>query len=203
MAFNDALFQLGMDLTRSSTAQKEDHGKVAHVVVAQKKSSIERASGRFAGTNAMLSGTPSMGTHVTIDVYGITGLDNLGHVEKTLTRCVEAASTTLQHLHLHPVPATGGVSGVAVLSDGHISFHSRPSAGYAVLDIATSSGSDTHRWVAAAKVAFGNCQIVTRVHNAGEAHKPTLGVNEGAILHAVMPRRRNPMSSRQVRVKAA
>ena len=25
MAFNDALFQLGMDLTRSSTAQEEDH----------------------------------------------------------------------------------------------------------------------------------------------------------------------------------
>ena len=29
MAFKDALFQLGMDLTRSSTAQKEDHGETA------------------------------------------------------------------------------------------------------------------------------------------------------------------------------
>ena len=27
MAFNDTLFQLGMDLTRSSTAQKEDHSR--------------------------------------------------------------------------------------------------------------------------------------------------------------------------------
>ncbi len=52
MAFNDALFQLGMDLTRSSTAQKEDHGKVAHVVVAQNNASIERVSDRFAGTEA-------------------------------------------------------------------------------------------------------------------------------------------------------
>ncbi len=51
MAFNDALFQLGMDLTRSSTAQKEDHGKVAQVVVAQNNASIERVSGRF-GTEA-------------------------------------------------------------------------------------------------------------------------------------------------------
>jgi len=49
MAYNDALFQLGMDLTRSSTAQKEDHGKVAHAVVAQCNTSGERVSGRFAG----------------------------------------------------------------------------------------------------------------------------------------------------------
>ena len=31
MAYDDTLFQLGMDLTRSSTAQKEDHGETAHV----------------------------------------------------------------------------------------------------------------------------------------------------------------------------
>ena len=31
MAYTDSLFQLGMDLTRSSTAQKEDHGQSAHV----------------------------------------------------------------------------------------------------------------------------------------------------------------------------
>ena len=30
MAYTDSLFQLGMDLTRSSTAQKEDHGQSAH-----------------------------------------------------------------------------------------------------------------------------------------------------------------------------
>ena len=128
MAFNDTLFQLGMDLTRSSPAQKEEHGEVAHVM-AQHTKKNERESGRFAGT------TPkTMGTHVTIDVYGITGLDTIEHVETTLSRvvsaaCVSVASSTLQHLHLHPVPATGGISGVAVLSDGHISFHSRPGAG--------------------------------------------------------------------------
>lgn len=198
MAFNDALFQLGMDLTRSSTAQKEDHGKVAHVAVAQKNASIERASGRFAGTK-----THTMGTHVTIDVYGITGLDDIEHVETTLTRCVEAAASQLQNLHLHTVPATGGVSGVAVLSDGHISFHSRPKAGYAALDIATFGGCETHRWVAAAKVAFGDCQMVTRVHSSDGVTAP-IGANDSAILlHAVMPQRRARASVRPARVKAA
>ena len=199
MAFNDTLFQLGMDLTRSSPAQKEEHGEVAHVVVAQNKS-IERASGRFA-----VNTSQSMGTHVTIDVYGITGLDTIEHVETTLTRCVEAASSTLQHLHLHPVPASGGVSGVAVLGDGHISFHSRPGAGYAALDIATTGGCETQRWVAAAKAAFGQCQIVTRVHARGnDTAAEDAVLVPTAILSAVMPQRRARVAAmKSVRVKAA
>ena len=149
-----------------------------------------------------------MGTHVTIDVYGITGLDTIEHVETTLSRvvsaaCVSVASSTLQHLHLHPVPATGGISGVAVLSDGHISFHSRPGAGYAVLDISSGAG-EMHRWVAAAKAAFGNCQIVTRVHKGFEM---TAGSDndrgQSAILAAVMPQRRQRAGLKSVRVKAA
>ena len=196
MAFNDTLFQLGMDLTRSSTAQKEEYGEAAHVSVAQKKASIERVSGRFAGNNAQ-----SMGTHVTIDVYGITGLDTIEHVEKTLTRCIEAASTTLEHLHLHPVPASGGVSGIAVLSDGHMSFHSRPGAGYAALDIATSGGGETYRWVAAAKQAFGDCEIVSRVHR--DAQDLVSETGKTALLTAVMPQRRKFASPRQAAVKAA
>jgi hypothetical protein len=51
MAYNDTLFQLGMDLTRSSPAQKEEYGEVAHVV-AQNTASSERVSGRFAGTES-------------------------------------------------------------------------------------------------------------------------------------------------------
>jgi S-adenosylmethionine decarboxylase len=195
MAFNDTLFQLGMDLTRSSPAQKEEYGEVAHV--ARKQTTDERASGRFAGTK-----TQAMDTHLTIDVYGITGLDSLEHVETTLTRCVEAAGSTLQHLHLQSVPATGGVSGVAVLSDGHISLHSRPLAGYAALDIATTGACEMQRWVAAARAAFGKCQIVSRVHASGGETVP-VGPSGGVILHAVMPQRRQRTSMKPLRVKAA
>jgi S-adenosylmethionine decarboxylase len=193
MAFNDTLFQLGMDLTRSSPAQKEEYGEVAHVV-AQTRQSIERASGRFVATRDQ-----SIGTHVTIDLHGVTGLDSLEHVEATLTRCVDAASATLQHIHLHPVPATGGVSGVAVLNDGHISFHSRPNAGYAVLDIATFGGCETQRWVAAAKAAFGNCELVSRVHSGAFGSQ----AGDSDFQRAVMPQRRAKTNVRALRVKAA
>ena len=124
MAYYDTLFQLGMDLTRSSTAQKEDHGEAAHVAHEDRKDFlIERDGVRFAGT------------HLIIDLFGARRLDDLKHIERTLKRCVEVAGATLLHIHLHHFAPNGGVSGVAVLSESHISIHSWPEADYAALDV--------------------------------------------------------------------
>ena len=124
MAFNDTLFQLGMDLTRSSTAQEEDRRVAAHVAHEDRKDFfIERDGKRYAGT------------HLLVDLFGARRLDDLEHVETTLKRCVEAAGATLLHVHLHHFTPNGGVSGVAVLAESHISIHSWPEADYAALDI--------------------------------------------------------------------
>src|SRR4051794_14669640 len=90
MAYDDALFQLGMDLTRSSTAQKEDHGDSARVAPDERKDFfIERDGVRFAGT------------HLIIDLFGARRLDDLKYIERTLKRCVEVAGATLLDIRLH------------------------------------------------------------------------------------------------------
>jgi S-adenosylmethionine decarboxylase len=123
MAYTDSLFQLGMDLTRSSTAQKEDHGQTALGAHDDRKDYfIERDGVRFAGT------------HLLIDLFGAKRLDDLKHIKETLKRCVEVAGATLLHIHLHHFTPNGGVSGVAVLAESHISIHSWPEVGYAALD---------------------------------------------------------------------
>ena len=117
MAYTDALFQLGMDLTRSSTAQKEDHGQSALDAHDDRKDHfIERNGVRCAGT------------HLIIDLFGAKRLDDLKHIKETLKRCVEVAGATLLHIHLHHFTHKGGVSGVAVLAESHISIHSWPEA---------------------------------------------------------------------------
>ena len=124
MAYTDALFQLGMDLTRSSTAQKEDHGHSALAQTEDRKDHfIERDGVRCAGT------------HLIIDLFGARRLDDLRHISDTLKKCVEVAGATLLHIHLHPMTPSGGVSGVAVLAESHISIHSWPEADYAALDV--------------------------------------------------------------------
>ena len=122
-----ALFQLGMDLDRDpSTAQTEesmfDRG-AASAQPDRKDYFVERDGIRYAGT------------HLIVDLIGAERLDDLEHIEQTLRDCVEAAGATLLHIHLHHFTPNGGVSGVAVLAESHISIHTWPECGYAALDV--------------------------------------------------------------------
>jgi S-adenosylmethionine decarboxylase len=157
MAFDDTLFQLGMDLTRSSTAQKEDHesARVAHTED-RKDYFVEREGVRYAGT------------HLIVDLFGARRLDDLKHVEKTLKRCVEAAGATLLHIHLHHFTPNGGVSGVAVLSESHISIHSWPEANYAALDVFMCGDAKPELAIPVLKAAFQARDVVVKEHLRGE-----------------------------------
>jgi S-adenosylmethionine decarboxylase len=153
MAYQDALFQLGMDLTRSSTAQKEDHAHSAPVAHEECKDGfVERDGIRFAGT------------HLIIDLFGARRLDDLEHIETTLKRCVEVAGARLLHIHLHPTAANGGVSGVAVLADGHISIHGRQDLRYAALDVFMGGDAKPHLAIDVVKQAFGPTGTVVKEH---------------------------------------
>ncbi|HRD74766.1 MAG TPA: adenosylmethionine decarboxylase [Hyphomicrobiaceae bacterium] len=157
MAYDDTLFQLGMDLTRSSTAQKEDDAAYACVAHEDRKDFfIERDGVRFAGT------------HVIIDLFGAKRLDDLKHIERALRRCVEVAGATLLHIHLHHFTPNGGVSGVAVLSESHISVHSWPEADYAAFDVFMCGQSKPELCVDLLKREFQARDVAVKVHRRGE-----------------------------------
>jgi S-adenosylmethionine decarboxylase len=80
-------------------------------------------------------GVKFAGNHLLIDLYGASRLDDIKHIEATLKRCIEVAGATLLHIYLHHFTPNGGVSGVAVLSESHISVHSWPESGYAAFDV--------------------------------------------------------------------
>jgi S-adenosylmethionine decarboxylase len=81
------------------------------------------------------NGVRCAGAHLIVDLYEAERLADLDHIEETLRRCVDAAGATLLHIHLHHFEPNGGVSGVAVLAESHISIHSWPEANYAAVDI--------------------------------------------------------------------
>ena len=154
MAFDDALFQLGMDLDRgSSTAQTEEKHNLAvtHSDSEDRKDYFcERNGVRFAGT------------HLIVDVLNGTRLDDIDHIEQTFRRCVEVAGATLLHIHLHHFTPNGGVSGVAVLSESHISIHSWPEYGYAALDIFMCGHAKPHLAIEVVRQAFEPEDIVVK-----------------------------------------
>ena len=118
--------------------------KTAHVAHDDRKDFfIERDGVRFAGT------------HLIVDLFGARRLDDLEHIKRTLKRCVEVAGATLLHIHLHHFTPNGGVSGVAVLSESHISIHSWPEADYAALDVFMCGDAKPQMCVGVLREAFG------------------------------------------------
>jgi S-adenosylmethionine decarboxylase len=149
MAYTDSLFQLGMDLTRSSTAQKEDLAqsrRAAHV----EENNEHAACGQMRPA----------GIHLIIDLFGAQRLDELKHIKETLKRCAAAAGARLLHIHLNRLPANGSISGVAVLAEGHISLHSWPQARNLSLHIFMGAETAPHASIAAVKEAFGPAKTV-------------------------------------------
>ena len=129
MAFNDTLFQLGMDLTRSSTAQKEDHSCAefnAQVADPETSSIVEQS-------------VSTAGTTIFIDLHGAKRLDDVKSAERATRRAVETLGLKLKSLHLDRV-AGGGVSGVAVLGSGHFSLQACTRTGFAAVDARGCAG---------------------------------------------------------------
>lgn len=94
------------------------------------------------------------GTHLLIDFWNATRLDDPDYIEKALRKAVAAAGATLLHIHLHHFTPNGGVSGVAVLAESHISLHTWPERGFAAFDVFMCGACDPHKAMPALRAAF-------------------------------------------------
>jgi S-adenosylmethionine decarboxylase len=160
MAFNDALFQLGMDLARSSTTQTEDLVACASpsAIKVRKDFFVDRQEASYAGS------------HLIIDLFGASRLDDQGHIESTLKKCVDEAGATLLHIHTHRLPQNG-IAGVAVLAESHISVHSWPDRGYAAFDVFMCGGANPHVVVDILREAFAAGKVTVTEHKRGAKRK--------------------------------
>ncbi|MCR9257057.1 MAG: adenosylmethionine decarboxylase [Alphaproteobacteria bacterium] len=108
------------------------------------------------------------GTHLIIDLWGADRLDDIDHISAALRECVEKAKATLLHIHLHHFTPNGGVSGVAVLAESHISIHTWPEKNYAALDVFMCGDSEPHRAIDVLKEAFGPDSVEVGEHRRGK-----------------------------------
>ncbi len=113
------------------------------------------------------NGVRFAGSHLIIDLYGAQRLDDLEFIERTFRQCIDAAGATLLHIHLHPFEPNGGVSGVAVLSESHISIHSWPERNYAAMDIFMCGLARPERCIDVLLSAFTPRRVVIEEHLRG------------------------------------
>jgi S-adenosylmethionine decarboxylase len=75
------------------------------------------------------------GTHIILDLWQATRLDDLAHMEAAMREAIAVCGATLLHIHLHHFTPSGGISGVAVLAESHISVHTWPERDFAAFDV--------------------------------------------------------------------
>ncbi|MCX2561595.1 adenosylmethionine decarboxylase [Acetobacter farinalis] len=75
------------------------------------------------------------GTHLLVDLWDATNLDDPEKIDRTLCEAALAAGATILHSHFHHFTPNGGVSGVVVLAESHISIHTWPERAFAAVDI--------------------------------------------------------------------
>jgi S-adenosylmethionine decarboxylase len=120
-------------------------------------------SDRFVERN----GLRYAGTHLIIDLWDGEHFDDIGVIELALRRAVQAAGATLLHLHLHEFTAGGGVSGVAVLAESHISIHTWPERDYAAIDVFMCGSAEPHQVVPVLRHMFKARRIAISEHLRG------------------------------------
>ena len=99
------------------------------------------------------NGNHYAGRHYIIDFWGMDNLKDVTFIENALRNAAIAAKATLLHIHLHEFSG-GGITGVALLAESHISIHTWPEHDYAAFDIFMCGQSEAEKAVDLLRDAF-------------------------------------------------
>ena len=134
----NALSPLGMVSETPSSNQSATDG-----LGADKDYFVEKDGQKFAGM------------HLLVDLWGASNLCDPATIDHALREAAEAAGATILHSHFHHFAPNGGVSGVVVLAESHISIHTWPERNFASIDIFMCGACDPYESLPALKAAFG------------------------------------------------
>ena len=107
------------------------------------------------------------GLHLLIDFWDCRGLTDAAGIEHTLREAAAACGATVLGVKLHGFGDTGGLTGVALLAESHISIHTWPETGYAALDIFMCGRCDPRRALPVLEAHFAPGRVKVSEHNRG------------------------------------
>ena len=151
----NALAQLGMVSELPSDNQTNCVALDVAVDGRGKDYFIEKDGERFAGT------------HLLVDLWHAHNLSDPDLIDKALRAAATRAGATILHSHFHHFSPNGGVSGVVVLAESHISIHTWPERQFAAIDIFMCGLCDPHDAIPVLQEAFSPGRIDLDEHRRG------------------------------------
>ncbi len=94
------------------------------------------------------------GTHVLLDFWEVTRLTDIAFIESAMRGAATACGATVLDVKLHQFGENGGITGVALLAESHISIHTWPEINYAALDVFVCGVCDAQKAVESLKSYF-------------------------------------------------
>lgn len=109
----------------------------------------------------------AIGQHLLIDLYDAKELTETQNIERTLIEAAEACGATVLGVNLHKFGEGQGVTGVALLSESHISIHTWPEWGFAAIDIFMCGDCNPEMAISTFESAFSPMKISISRHSRG------------------------------------
>ena len=94
------------------------------------------------------------GKHVLLDFWEAAGLTDVAFIETAMRSAATACGATLLEVKLHQFGNGGGITGIALLAESHISIHTWPEINYAALDVFVCGACDAEKAVDSLKSHF-------------------------------------------------
>jgi S-adenosylmethionine decarboxylase len=125
-------------------------------------------NGNAADSLMMREGKSFAGMHIIVDLYDAQYLDDIERVEAVIRECIKQCGAHLLHIHLHHFTPNNGVTGVAVLSESHISVHTWPERNFAAFDIFMCGDSKPELAIEILKNRFNAKKVSSTIKKRGE-----------------------------------
>ena len=138
---------MGKSATQAARAKTDSRDAAERPPEPARDYFVERDGARFAGL------------HLLVDFWGAHHLDDTDVIERALLDAAGAANATVLNVHVHKFLTGGGVSGVLVLAESHISIHTWPELGFAAVDVFMCGDCDAYDAVPALERAFSPSRI--------------------------------------------
>ena len=107
------------------------------------------------------------GTHLIVDMWNAHRLDDIDTVDTALRKAAADSGATLLNIDLHKFSPNGGISGVAVLAESHISIHTWPERRFAAVDIFMCGDAVPLKAVPVLRAAFSPESVTLVEHRRG------------------------------------